>query len=244
MLNDNIGYVELLETFPTYNLFYYGHGNDFFDEQITTLEKRVVEAARVSYLGDEVDNKDRNSQKDIKLLKYLWVNNHGSPFEMVDFLFRIKTPIFVARQWFRHRIGSFNETSFRYTQAKDEWYLPTTFRKQATTSKQASTDDVAMVVPDNIVKALESLHSAYLDLLVQGVAKEQARIILPQAMYTTFIWKVNLRSLMNFIEQRTSEHAQWEIRQYANEIGLLIKEMMPNFYKIYMDNKEEKNGNK
>lgn len=192
---------------------------------------RAVSAARVSFGGTS-----KGEERDKMLIKYLMENKHLSPFEHCYFQFHIKCPIFVARQWMRHRIASYNEISARYTEVKDEFYLPKAFRIQDLTNRQGS------VVSDKLdnkalseiyEEAIEHSYQAYQKLLKAGVAREMARGILPVAQYTQFYWTVNLRSLLNFISLRADSHAQYEIRVYANAIKEIVKQKMPWSYEAF-----------
>ena len=186
---------------------------------------RVVQAARVSFgatLKDET--------RDKVLIEYLLQHSHFSPFEHSTFQFHIKCPIFVARQWMRHRWCSYNEISARYTEVKDEFYIPEKFRVQDTENRQGSLDAAPGKDRELIEKysaCINQCHGAYKELIAAGVSREMARMLLPVSQYTQFYWTVNARSLMNFISLRTDAHAQWEIQQYANAISEVFKNKMP-----------------
>jgi len=188
-------------------------------------DRAVVQAARVS-VGQGL----KTPEKDRRLINYLMKHEHGTPFEHAVFKFHVKSPIFVAREWFRHRMASYNEISQRYVEVKDEFYVPDRLRKPAKGNKQASefTD-----FPDEgeIIKKIEetyrTVYQAYRELLERGVARELARIVLPLGIYTQFYWTVNARSLMNFLRLREAPDAQWEIRQYAKVILRIFHEKMP-----------------
>lgn len=184
----------------------------------------VVRAARVSY-----GNESKGEKADQKLIHYLMKHNHGTPFEHIVFTFHIKCPIFVARQWFRHRIGSFNEISGRYTELATEFFVPSLFRQNKTSNHQASiegdfTEDEIESMMNEWKYTLDIVESTYHSLLEKGMAREQARAILPLGTYTEFYWTVNLRSLFNFIRLRTAEDAQEEMRDYATVIHDIAKE--------------------
>ncbi len=184
----------------------------------------VVRAARVSY-----GNESKGEKADEKLIHYLMKHNHGTPFEHIVFTFHIKCPIFVARQWFRHRIGSFNEISGRYTELATEFFVPTTLRENKTANHQASiegdfTDDEIQSMLSEWNYALEIAESTYESLLEKGVAREQARAVLPIGTYTEFYWTVNLRSLFNFIRLRTADDSQAEMREYAEKIQEIARD--------------------
>jgi len=186
----------------------------------------VVQAARVSYgQGSKGEEKDR------KLIRFLMMHDHGTPFEMTVFKFHVKAPLFVARQWFRHRIGSFNEISGRYTVYDDtEFYLPEVLRRPTPHNRQAS---VPATFPNEehlkslMEQTIRQAFAAYQELLEAGVARELARIVVPLATYTQFYWGVNARSLMNFLRLRLAPDAQWEIRQFARTIWTVFAEKMP-----------------
>ncbi|RPJ42765.1 MAG: FAD-dependent thymidylate synthase [Candidatus Latescibacterota bacterium] len=188
----------------------------------------VVQSARVSFgQGSKGEEQDR------KLIRYLLAHGHETPFEQSVFQFHAKCPIFVARQWFRHRWSSFNEISGRYTVfAEDEYYVPDKKRVKEETNKQGS---IAADIPDEGHRAFaekiraesERAVAAYRALLAEGTAKELARIVLPLNMYTQFYWSVNARSLMNFLRLRCDVHAQREIRLYADAARTVFRERMP-----------------
>jgi len=188
-------------------------------------DSRAADSARVSFGGVS-----RGEDRDRKLIEYLLANGHLSPFEHSVFQFHIKCPIFVARQWIRHRIASYNEVSARYTEVKNEFYTPTAFRAQDTINRQGS---IAGAAFDNreLLKlynaSIKASYETYLGLLKAGVAREMARMVLPVAQYTQFHWSVNARSLLNFLQLRLDEHAQYEIRQYAAAIKEIFQAKMP-----------------
>lgn len=199
----------------------------------------IVNAARVSYLGES-----KGSDKDKRLLKYLWVNRHTSPFEQVEFQFLVKCPLFVARQWHRHRTWSYNEISRRYTSEQLEFYTPIKWRMQSSDNKQMSDsflddDELSDALKDSLEYAIE-YHCLYLydTLIKHGVAREQARMILPQSMYTTFYAKVDLHNLLHFIELRAHKHAQYEIQLYTAALLKLIDNYVPWTVEIFLNDLE------
>jgi thymidylate synthase (FAD) len=202
----------------------------------------VVQGARVSF-GQET----KGDERDRKLVMYLMKHQHGTPFEMAVFKFHIKAPIFVARQWFRHRIGSYNEISYRYVEVKDEFYVPSQMRAQDTKNKQASfvgnfTHDQSQAAHALMGMAYEQAYEKYQELLSMGVARELARIILPVAMYTQFYVTYNARSLMNFIQLRSGEGAQHEIRLYAEALSQIFREKMPWTFAAFEEFVLKRNG--
>ena len=188
-------------------------------------DDRAVQSARVSFGAVS-----KGEEQDKRLIKYLMQHSHHTPFEHCYFQFHICCPIFVARQWMRHRWGSYNEVSARYTEVKDEFYIPSVFRGQDTKNKQGSVADSAL---DNDAlrkiyeESVEASYAAYHKLIEAGVAREMARGVLPVCQYTQFYWSVNARSLFNFLCLRTDKHAQQEIRVYADEIAKIVAEKMP-----------------
>lgn len=187
----------------------------------------VVRAARVSY-----GNETKGETADQKLIHYLMEHHHGTPFEHVVLTFHIRCPMFVARQWFRHRIGSFNEISGRYTELDTDFFVPETWRQNKTDNHQASVEgDFSEAEIDKMVRewnyTTDIIRSTYESLLEQGVAREQARAILPMGTYTEFYWTVNLRSLFNFIRLRNAPDAQSEMREYAQVVQTIAEEAAP-----------------
>lgn len=187
-------------------------------------DNRVVSAARVSFGGTS-----KGEERDKGLIKYLLEHQHHTPFEHCYFQFHICCPIYVARQWMRHRWGSYNEISARYTQVKDEFYIPSVFRGQDVKNRQGSvTADLDNEALHKLYEeSVEASFAAYNKLIEAGVAREMARGVLPVCQYTQFYWSVNARSLLNFLQLRTDGHAQYEIRVYADAIAQIFKEKMP-----------------
>ena len=191
-------------------------------------ETSIVNAARVSFGKIRTEMDDR----DAALVRYLIKNHHTSPLEHVVFTFLVHCPLFIRSQWHRHRTWSYNEISRRYTDVDIEFYTPPELREQAESDRQASRP--AEHLDQAACKALiEEHHKRSLDLyhklLEQGVCREQARGVLPQDMMTTFWATVDLNNLLKFLELRDSDHAQWEIREYAIAIKKLIK---PDFLHV------------
>lgn len=195
-------------------------------------ESTIVNAARVSFgkLKTEMDDRD------VKLLEYLIANKHTSPLEHMVFTFSIHCPLFVRGQWHRHRTWSYNEISRRYTEVDMEFYTPEALRRQAESDRQASVADPAFEGAE-LQQAISAHNQAsfelYEKLLASGVCREQARGVLPQNMMVTFWGTVDLSNLLHFLELRDSEHAQYEIREYAVAIKQLIKPIVPNVAKYF-----------
>lgn len=177
---------------------------------------RIVQSARVSF-----GQGSKGPERDRKLINYLVRHGHTSPLESVNFTFHVKAPIFIARQWMRHRTWKFNEISARYTELPDEVYYPDWWRAQSKSNKQASDgplyDDPLKntIVTAGYNEAMEKAREAYELLLSHGVAREQARMVLPVSTYTEFYGTVDLHNLLRFLELRIDPGAQWEIRMYA-----------------------------
>jgi len=190
----------------------------------------IVRGARVSFgLGT------KGAEQDRRLIFYLMEHGHETPFEHVVYTFHVKAPIFVARQWFRHRIGSFNEISQRYTEIKEEeFYIPVNVRVNVPEDKQKAVpvedEELLRKVQDMMKQKFEEDYKLYKELLNMGVARELARIVLPLSTYTQFYWTVNLRSLINFLVLRIDVHAQWEIREYAKCILDVVRQTVPWTY--------------
>lgn len=190
-------------------------------------DSSIVQAARVSYGAGT-----KTQREDEKLIDYLMRNKHTSPFEMVVFKFHVKLPIFVARQWIRHRTGSFNEVSARYSVLPDEFYIPNEedITTQDVKNRQGRTSE--QVVDANAARFIIEQHSrmaytTYQHLLEMGVARELARMVLPLNIYTEWYWQVNLKNLLDFLRLRLDPHAQKEFRDYGAAILEIIKPSVP-----------------
>jgi len=189
----------------------------------------VVRAARVSYDADWRAGEDAG--RDEKLIRYLWKNNHVSPFESVTFTFEVKAPIFVFRQWHRHK-WSFNEVSARYSELPEEFYVPAVeqITTQSTSNKQMRTNerhDLAVTISWAIEQANTDAFLVYKELLNQGCPRELARTVLPVGTYSHMFTTCNLRSLLHFLRLRLHEHSQYEIRVYAEALLNLIEPIVP-----------------
>jgi thymidylate synthase (FAD) len=200
---------------------------------------RIVNSARVSY-GKE---SSFVGPSEIGLIKYLMKNSHGTPFEMVAFTFKVTTSIAVAREWMRHRIGSFNEISTRYVEMEPNFYYPNRedIRHQVGKPGHYVMETIGSDIGAHLISTI--MEDAYLDayekytqLLELGVAKELARNVLPLGLTTEFYWTVNLRSLFNFLELRTHETALKEIRIEAQQVEDLIKDLVPVAYEAWVAN--------
>lgn len=200
-------------------------------------DSAIVQAARVSYgQGTKTVNEDRG------LIRYLMRHKHTSPFEMVELKFHVKLPIFIARQWIRHRTANVNEYSGRYSEMKDECYLPELeqIRFQSKNNKQGRADEsLSGDDADSVLNIISEGHSSafgdYKEMLDKGVAREIARINLPLSTYTEWYWKIDLHNLLHFIRLRLDSHAQYEIRVYAEAIAEMLKVIVPLTWEAFED---------
>jgi thymidylate synthase (FAD) len=198
----------------------------------------VVNGARVSFARrkTEMDSSDEG------LIRFLMRDRHGSPFEHNAFRFHVRCPIFVAREWFRHRIGSFNEFSMRYAKATDDFYVPEAADVRSQVGKPGAysfepvSDELAQQAREELQAVYEQAFEAYERLVDAGVARELARAVMPVGAYTQFYWTVNARALMNFVSLRNSEFAQLEIRRYAEAVEAFFGEQMPVTHAAFVAN--------
>jgi len=198
-------------------------------------DRRIVQAARVSY-GEGT----KTYREDEILIDYLLRHQHTSPFEHVVLEFHCKMPIFVARQWIRHRTARINEISGRYSVMKDEFYVPdeSQIKGQSEDNKQGRSDEevppeLRAKVLDLLKKDQAGVYASYQELISDGVARELARINLPLSLYTEWYWQMDLHNLFHFLELRMDAHAQWEIRQYANAMAEITKAVAPLAYEAF-----------
>lgn len=206
------------------------------DAQMPTIDSAIVQAARVSYgAGTKTLNEDRG------LIRYLLRHRHTTPFEMVEFKFLIKCPMFIGEQILRHRTASINKISGRYSIMKDEFYIPNQeeIRAQSSKNKQCSEGQLEEDYAASFVETLENCASVSFDEYMRavdiGVGREQARMVLPANLYTEFYWKIDLHNLLHFLALRSDAHAQKEIQDYANAIINLIKPLAPMTIEAWED---------
>jgi thymidylate synthase (FAD) len=198
----------------------------------------VVNSARVSFAksSDELDESGKG------LINFLMRERHGTPFEHNAFRFHIKCPLFVAREWFRHRIGSFNEFSARYSEVGEDFYVPPMehVRKQVGKPGYYTFEPLDEGISKEVIETIKEFNtralSGYRYLLEKGTAKELARAILPVSMYTQFYWTVNARAMMNFLSLRNHKSAQLEIREYAEDLEKIFSEIMPVTHAAWVTN--------
>lgn len=202
----------------------------------------IVNDARTSFDRESIDL----TEKDIKLINYLIKHKHYSPLRSTVFKFKVKAPLFICRQWFKHTVASsftesqdsWNEKSFRYTDLREdaEFYIPSDLRAQAIDNRQASVASNAL--NDHLIHyttACYFAHSCYTDMVKSGVCREQARNILPPAIYTTFVWTVSLQGLLHFVALRKGKEAQYEIAAYADVLDKIVGEKVPYAHKAFTD---------
>lgn len=200
-------------------------------------DSAIVQAARVSYgSGTKQVHEDRG------LIRYLLRHAHTTPFEMVEFKFHIKLPIFVARQWIRHRTANVNEYSGRYSEMKDEFYVPSAdqVRPQSTLNKQGRSEEAfgheaAMDIIASLEQSQRQQYDEYQSYLDKGLAREIARIALPVSNYTEWYWKIDLHNLFHFLRLRIDSHAQYEIRVYGEALAAIVKQVVPMAWEAFED---------
>jgi thymidylate synthase (FAD) len=213
------------------------HGFVRLDDAMAT-DLSVVNSARVSFgrRKTEMDEADEG------LIRFLMRDRHGTPFEHNSFRFHIRTPIFVAREWFRHRVGSFNEFSMRYARATDDFYVPepedvrTQVGKPGAYSFEPVAPELAEQTREELRAVYEQAFATYERLVEAGVARELARAVMPVGAYTEFYWTVNARALMNFVSLRANKNAQREIQRYAEAVETFFAEKMPVTHAAFVAN--------
>lgn len=206
-------------------------------------DSRIVEAARISYKSPS-----KGAEQDQRLLEYLWKNKHTSPFEMCKLTLNIKMPIFIMRQYVRHRMQNLNEVSARYTELPNEFYIPTEWRLQDTKNKQGSivtegtwnpivTDGYSMYPDQTAEQACTNLcehaYKTYQAMLAAGISREMARMVLPVNIYTEIYACWDLKNLLHFITLRDDGHAQAEIQEYGKAIKQICQELFPGTIAAY-----------
>ncbi len=196
----------------------------------------IVQAARVSY-----GRGTKSTRDDRGLIRYLLRHRHTTPFEMVEMKFLVRLPIFVARQWIRHRSVSVNEYSARYSVVPDEYEVPPPeeVRHQSGRNRQGRGEPLAAEVVESFRGDLDRIaresYVAYQRALDAGVARETARLVLPVAYYTQWYWKINLHNLFHFLALRLDAHAQEEIRLYAAELARIARVVCPVAFEAFED---------
>jgi thymidylate synthase (FAD) len=207
------------------------------DEDFDADDCDPANSARFSF--DSADKVDRPREADLKLAKYLLQHKHTTPFEMITVWLEMKMPIFIARQFVRHRTVSINEISGRYIKFPDEFYIPdpNTVGTKAPTNKQGRLPDginpYAQEFCDSLRKSCTDAYTAYSKDLENGIPNEIARSRLPVTLYTKWLWKQDLHNMMHFMAVRIDNHAQWEARQYAQAMYELLQECLPYSMELF-----------
>ncbi|MCC6223468.1 MAG: FAD-dependent thymidylate synthase [Thermoleophilia bacterium] len=213
------------------------HGFVRLDDAMAS-DLSVVNSARVSF----AKRRETMEEADAGLVRFLMRDRHGTPFEHNAFRFHVRCPLFVAREWFRHRIGSFNEESARYHQLEPDFYVPAAADVRSQVGKPGAytfepvEPALAESVRADLARQYRKAYALYEELLARGLAKELARCVLPMGTFTQFYWTVNARSLMNFLSLRAADTAQLEIRRYAEALETFLAELMPVTYEAWLAN--------
>jgi thymidylate synthase (FAD) len=200
-----------------------------------TADFAIVQAARVSYgAGTKQVNEDRG------LIRYLARHRHTTPFEMIEFKFHHVMPIFIARQWIRHRTANVNEYSARYSVVQDRFYHPSVenVRKQSASNRQGGEEPIDEMTAKEFCEFLdrtEKMYEEYERFIDKGVARAMARIALPVSVYTEWYWKIDLHNLFHFLSLRMDAHAQQEIRDYATAMFALVQPIVPVAAEAFLD---------
>lgn len=202
--------------------------------QFDASDTDVANAARMSFDGMDVE---RSYETEMKLNRYLLANKHMTPFESIEVWLEMKLPIFVARQFVRHRTATLNEVSGRYVTLPEEWYIPKVVGGKAKDKKQGQVDNLPLQVQQGFQAELNAHckigYEHYLMAMLQGVAPEHARMYLSLNHYTHWLWKQDLRNLMGFLSLRQHGHAQIEAQAYANAIVELLSPHIPGLMGLY-----------
>lgn len=227
------GYLKFIEAWGTGEA---GVSSDPGGDHITSYECGIIEAARQSTQGSF-----RGWETDEKLLKHLYNNNHSTPFEFAGMIIEVQAPIFVFREWHRHRTQSYNEMSARYVPLPDLYYIPTVERimippgsnKQAQGITQALEENNARIFRNRLKKTYSEVEKEYQLALETGIPKEVARLVMPVGHYSRMRASANLRNWLAFLTLRMDPNAQWEIRQYAEAVGSCIADKFPQTWKLF-----------
>lgn len=223
------------------------HGYVRYVDHLGT-DQRIVEAARISYKSPS-----KGDEQDRKLLNFLWKNKHTSPFEMCKITLNVKMPIFVMRQWVRHRMQNLNEVSARYTELPEEFYIPNAWRRQDLKNKQGSIEDGDWnpIMPgtfqgqshsnnasQELMHFCHKAYKLYQEMLAAGISREMARFCLPVNIYTEIYCCWDLKNLLHFLALREDAHAQSEIREYGAAIKQIMVELFPWTMAAYEESKK------
>ncbi len=209
---------------------------DVFARAFDADDTDVANAARMSFEGSDLE---RTYEIEMKLTRFLMANKHMTPFESIEVWLEMKLPIFVARQFVRHRTTSLNEVSGRYVTLPAEWYIPEVVGGKPINRKQGQEDNLHPKTQADFKKELNDLcaqsYDAYLGWIASGIAPEHARMFLHLNHYTHWLWKQDLRNLMHFLSLRQDAHAQVEARAYGNAIVALLEPHIPGLMGLYQE---------
>lgn len=202
-------------------------------------EHAIEDFMTASTLAEKYDGTSQEQQSRLQgRLRRMIRDGHGTPFEAVEFWFQVNVPVFIAREWFRHRKGSFNELSQRYVRVPPKFFLPETKRVQTDTKRMNYQYEEKPLTKADLTLMRNSYFTSYveyLSLLEEGMAREEARALLPIGIYTQFFWKTDLRNLTNFLILRNAPQAQEEMRIAATKVENIVKEEVPTFYAIWTE---------
>lgn len=227
------------DTLPSHYIKIHDHGFVGLVDHMGS-DGAIVEAARVSYQKGTVATRE-----DRALIRYLMRHRHTSPFEMAEVKLHVRAPIFVVRQWGRHRTAKINEESGRYSEIREEFFAPALgdIGPQSRDNKQGRTNGFTVrrqaAVQEIIEANNEHTYARYKNLLAQDLARELARVVLPLTAYSSFYWKIDLHNLFHFLALRTDSHAQKEIRDYADAILEIIEPLFPYAVEAWRDYVQE-----
>lgn len=205
--------------------------------EINNYDANDIDPANAARMSFNQTDSERTREQDIKLCEYLMKNKHTSPFEMISVWLEMKLPIFVARQFVRHRTVRLNEVSGRYVTLPAEWYIPEVVGGKAVSAKQGQEDNLSEINQDTFRVLLDSHcsrgYKKYLGFINEGFAPEHARLFLSLNHYTHWLWNQDLHNLLHFLSLRDHSHAQVEAQAYARAIDSLIREVLPNTMELY-----------
>lgn len=209
------------------------------DQEFDAHDRDPANTARVSF--DGADQPDRPIEQDMKLLDTLYRNRHTTPFEMIEIWLHMSMPIFVARQFVRHRTVSINEVSARYVQLPNKFYIPDPQNVGTKSASNKQGRDVGDPIPgaydfrDAVQENSERAYEDYSRFIKEGIPNELARLLLPVNIYTTWIWKQDLHNILHFLKLRLDDHAQYEARQYAEAIFKLLSRVLPGTMRLFAE---------
>ena len=230
-------FLEGTEAATHYSAELLSHDSYVIQESVRLFDADDTDPAMCARISFDNLDAERTREQDLHLYEYLIKNRHSTPVEMIEVWLEMKLPIFIARQFVRHRTATINEISARYTTLPAEWYIPEIVGGKAVSNKQGQEDNLEQEVQDHfqveLNKACKSSYDSYLSFIKLGVAPEHARMFLHVNMYTHWIWKQDLHNLMHFLALRLDSHAQIEARIYATAIYDLLKQYLPKSMELF-----------